>query len=88
MLIAVLACAQPALAETKADTLFKKGKKLLAEKRYAEACTAFEDSDRLDPGIGAKLNVAKCYQEWGRLATAWRWFGTPIPTSGTCRAEV
>ncbi len=58
----------------RAEQLFKKGKKLLAEKRFAEACTAFEDSDRLDPGIGAKLNVAKCYQEWGRLATAWRWF--------------
>lgn len=58
----------------RADQLFKKGKKLLAEKRYPEACTAFEDSDRLDPGIGAKLNVARCYQEWGKLATAWRWF--------------
>jgi hypothetical protein len=58
----------------RAEQLFRKGKKLLAEKRYAEACIAFEDSDRLDPGIGAKLNVAKCYQDWGKLATAWRWY--------------
>ncbi|HEX2691632.1 MAG TPA: hypothetical protein VHN14_33705 [Kofleriaceae bacterium] len=58
----------------RADQLFKKGKKLLAEKKYPEACTAFEESDNLDPGIGAKLNVARCYQEWGKLATAWRWF--------------
>ncbi|HEX4420514.1 MAG TPA: hypothetical protein VH165_21510 [Kofleriaceae bacterium] len=58
----------------RADQLFKKGKRLLAEKHYAEACTAFQDSDRLDPGIGAKLNVARCYQEWGKLATAYRWF--------------
>jgi tetratricopeptide (TPR) repeat protein len=58
----------------KADQLFKKGKRLLGEKKYAEACDAFEESDRIDSGIGAKLNVAKCYQEWGRLATAWRWF--------------
>ena len=57
-----------------ADQLFKKGQKLLAEKRYAEACTAFEDSDRLDPEIGVKLNAARCYQEWGKLATAWRWY--------------
>ena len=63
----------PAYAD-RADQLFKKGKKLLAEKRYPEACTAFEESDRIDPGIGAKLNVAKCYQEWGKLATAWRWY--------------
>jgi hypothetical protein len=72
--LAVLgASSRPARAD-RADQLFKKGKKLLAEKRYAEACTAFEDSDRLDPGIGAKLNVAKCYEDWGKLATAWRWF--------------
>lgn len=58
----------------RADQLFKKGKKLLGEKKYAEACTAFEESDQLESGIGAKLNVAKCYQEWGKLATAWRWF--------------
>ena len=66
-----LAAAAPA---DRADQLFKKGKKLLAEKRYAEACTAFEQSDRLDPGIGAKLNIARCYEEWGKLATAWRWY--------------
>jgi hypothetical protein len=57
-----------------ADQLFKKGQKLLAEKRYAEACTAFEDSDRIDPQIGVKLNAGRCYQEWGKLATAWRWY--------------
>jgi tetratricopeptide (TPR) repeat protein len=68
-----LALAAPAHAD-RADQLFKKGKKLLAEKKYAEACTAFEQSDRLDPEIGAKLNVALCYREWGKLATAWRWF--------------
>jgi tetratricopeptide (TPR) repeat protein len=59
----------------RADQLFKKGKKLLGEKKYAEACTAFEQSDKLDPGIGAKLNVARCYEEWGKLATALRWYG-------------
>src|ERR1044071_8274125 len=57
-----------------ADQLFKKGKRLLAQKKYPEACAAFEQSDRLDPGIGAKVNVARCYQEWGKLATAWRWY--------------
>jgi hypothetical protein len=72
-LLVLGASSRPARAD-RADQLFKKGKKLLAEKRYAEACTAFEDSDRLDPGIGAKLNVAKCYQEWGKVATAWRWY--------------
>jgi hypothetical protein len=58
----------------RADQLFKKGKRLLAEKHYADACAAFEDSDRTDPGIGAKVNVARCYEEWGKLGTAWRWY--------------
>jgi hypothetical protein len=61
-------------AVERADQMFKKGKKLLADHKYAEACVAFEDSDRLDTQIGAKLNVARCYQDWGKLATAWRWY--------------
>jgi len=75
-LIAMLALAAVAgeASANKADALFKKGKKLLAAKKYAEACTTFEKVDQLDPGIGAKLNVAKCYQEWGKLAIAYRWY--------------
>lgn len=71
--LAICALAGAAHADP-ADQLFRKGKRLLAQKKYAAACAAFEDSDRLDPGIGAKLNVAKCYQDWGKLATAWRWY--------------
>jgi tetratricopeptide (TPR) repeat protein len=75
LLAAIVICALAPLAHAdRADQLFKQGKKLLAEKKYLEACTAFEESDRLDPGIGTKLNVAKCYEEWGKLATAWRWY--------------
>ena len=73
--ILILAFAQPALADNKdADALFKKAKKLHADKKYAEACPMFEKSDALEPGIGAKLNVAKCYEDWGMLARAHRWY--------------
>ena len=78
VLASVLALALAAVrtaAADQADALFKKGKKLLAEKKYPEACKAFEQVDQLDPGIGAKLNVARCFEEWGRLATAYRWYG-------------
>jgi hypothetical protein len=72
----VLACASPALADKKseADALFKKAKKLHNDKKYSEACRMFEKSDVLDPSIGAKLNVAKCYEDWGMLARAHRWY--------------
>lgn len=74
LVIAVLAAASSPASADKADTLFKKGKKLLAEKKYADACAAFEEVDKIDPGIGAKLNVARCFEEWGRLAIAYRWY--------------
>lgn len=74
-IVGVALCGLAAVAHAdRADQLFKKGKRLLTEKKYAEACTAFEQSDRLDPGIGAKVNVARCYEEWGKLATALRWY--------------
>jgi tetratricopeptide (TPR) repeat protein len=56
--------------KSKADTLFKQGKKLMAEKKYSDACEAFEQSMKLDPGIGTQLNIAKCYEDWGKLARA------------------
>lgn len=64
--------AAPAGADAKAaDKAFRKGKKLLAQKKYEEACAAFEESFREDPAIGAQLNVARCFEEWGKLATAY-----------------
>ena len=76
IILAVLACASTAVADNRseADALFKKAKKLHGEKKYADACPMFEKSDALDPGIGAKLNVAKCYEDWGMLARAYRWY--------------
>jgi serine/threonine-protein kinase len=73
-LLVVMALAGVAHAESKADKLFAKGKKLLAQKKYQEACKAFEDSDQADPGIGTKLNVARCYEEWGKIASALHWY--------------
>ncbi len=60
-----------AAADAKAaDKAFRKGKKLQQQKNYAEACPAFEESFKEDPAIGAMLNVARCYEEWGKLVTA------------------
>jgi tetratricopeptide (TPR) repeat protein len=71
---ALLALSAAPAAADKADELFARGKAQLARKQYAQACVTFEQVDALDPGIGAKLNVAKCYQEWGKLASAYRWY--------------
>jgi len=72
----LLALAGTASADDKdkADKLFKHGKKLMEQKHYADACAAFEQSAQLDPGIGVQLNIGLCYEEWGKLALAWRSF--------------
>ena len=69
-LVAALCSAAVAGNKDKADDLFKQGKKLMADKRYAEACPKLEESMKLDPGIGTSLNIGKCYEEWGRIGRA------------------
>ena len=71
-----LLIASTALAgnKDKADSLFKQGKKLAAEKKYGEACPAFEQSMKLDPAIGTQLNI-------GSLGTQGR-FVVPSLTPG------
>lgn len=74
IIIACSLAASSAAAESKVDALFKQGKQQLAEKKFAEACATFEEVDKLEPGIGAKLNVARCYEDWEKLAVAYRWY--------------
>ena len=69
----VIALTAPAAAG-RADDLRKKAKKLLAQSKYVDACPVFEEIDELDPGIGSKLDIAGCFEAWGRLAVAYQWY--------------
>jgi hypothetical protein len=73
-LLLLLVLSGTAVAETKIDKLFTKAKQLSSDKKFAEACPMFEEVDKLDPGIGAKLNVARCYEDWGKLSIAYQWY--------------
>lgn len=57
-----------------AQALFDEGKRLMAQGKYTDACVKFEESQRLDPGVGTMLWLADCHAKVGRTATAWALF--------------
>ena len=67
----VLACAIAGVVYAgPADDAFKKGRELRKQQKWAEACAAFEESQRLDPQLGTQFNIAECDAKLGKLATA------------------
>jgi serine/threonine-protein kinase len=66
------ALAQPAGAQ--AEVLFRQGRDLMVAGKLAEACNAFEESQKLEPAVTTLLNLAGCREKLGQLATAWGLF--------------
>ncbi|HEY1817805.1 MAG TPA: tetratricopeptide repeat protein [Kofleriaceae bacterium] len=66
------AAAQPSGAQ--AEVLFRQGLNLLKTGKTAEACAAFDESEKLDPAITTLINLASCREKQGELATAWGLF--------------
>jgi len=57
-----------------AEALFKAAKALAKEGKWAQACPKFEASQKLDKQLGTLTNIADCYENLGKVATAWaRW---------------
>ncbi len=67
-------CAMGQTDSATARVLFEEGRRLIHKKDYADACPKFEESYRLDPGIGTLLNLADCWEHIGRTASAWARF--------------
>jgi hypothetical protein len=54
-----------------AQALFDEARQLMQAGKPEAACPKFEESERLDPGIGTRLNLAGCYERIGKTASAW-----------------
>jgi hypothetical protein len=46
----------------------------MEDERFSEACPKFEESLRLDHGMGTQFNLAHCWEKLGRTASAWALF--------------
>ncbi len=71
---AVMAFEGLARAETGdpvAETLFRDGQRLVEQRRYAEACPKFAESQKREPAPGTLLHLGDCYENNAQLATAW-----------------
>jgi len=74
-LAAPAARAQPAPSVTeRAQRLFDQGRQAMDAGKFAEACAAFEASQRLEPLVSTLLNLADCHEHNHQLATAWAEF--------------
>lgn len=60
--------------ERAASVLFYDGRALMQRGQFAAACAKFEESLRLDRGIGTEFNLADCNERIGKIATAWAGF--------------
>jgi len=57
-----------------AATLFYDARALMKKGQLTAACAKFEESLRLDHGIGTEFNLADCNERLGKIATAWSGF--------------
>jgi len=54
-----------------AELLFRDGNKLMAEGKLAQACDAFEASNRIEPRAGTLLRLGECREQNQQFASAW-----------------
>lgn len=61
-------------ASPQAEALFRDGKQLIKEGKLAEACAAFEGSERAEHNVATVLSLADCREKNRQYASAWALF--------------
>lgn len=75
--LALVTQTAPAVAQQQAaaEALFRSAKAAAEEGDWQTACDRFEESLRLEAAPGTLLNLARCREELGQLASAWKRYG-------------
>lgn len=55
-----------------AEALFRSAQGAAQEGDWHTACDRFEESNRLEPAPGTVMNIARCREELGEFASAWK----------------
>jgi len=61
-------------ASPQAEALFRDGKQLMKEGKLADACAAFEGSERAEHNVATVLSLADCREKNHQYASAWALF--------------
>lgn len=67
--VAAPTCAQDTAA---AEALFRSARQAAEQGDWITACDRFEESKRLEPAPGTVLNLARCRENLGQIASAWK----------------
>ncbi len=72
LLTSIAAISTPAHAQSaEAEAMFDQGAKLIAAGKVAEACDAFEASNRIEARAGTLIRLGECRERNHQLASAW-----------------
>lgn len=58
-----------------AEALFRSAQEAAGQGDWRTACERFEESNRLEPAPGTVLNIGRCREKLGQLASAWKSYG-------------
>jgi tetratricopeptide (TPR) repeat protein len=68
-----------------AEVLFDRALELMKVGDYAGACPQLEESQKLDPAVGTLLYLGDCYEQQGRVASAWASFNAAAAAARSAR---